>query len=143
MDELVKRLRAQADAERYFVGESMLYDVAADAIEELTRENKELLFRETQLEAMNDALIGETGAADALMVASKPRWIPVSEWLPEKAGHYIVFVELKCDGQKISAWTQVTWFCGEFILECPEDEESFVATVTHWMPLPEPPKEET
>ena len=35
-DDLVKRLRAQADAERYFVGEDMLYDKAADAIEELT-----------------------------------------------------------------------------------------------------------
>lgn len=33
---LVKRLRAQADAERYFVGEDMLYDKAADAIEELS-----------------------------------------------------------------------------------------------------------
>lgn len=35
-DDLVKRLRAQADAERYFVGEDMLYDKAADAIEELS-----------------------------------------------------------------------------------------------------------
>ena len=74
----------------------------------------------------------------------RPRWIPVSERLPEKAGHYIVFVELKRNGQKLSAWTQVTWFFfGDFILECAEDEKSFVAAVTHWMPLPEPPKEET
>lgn len=81
--------------------------------------------------------IADLPAADV-----RPRWIPVAERLPGKAGHYIVFVELKCNGQKISAWTQVTWFFEEFILECPEDEKCFVATVTHWMPLPEPPEEE-
>lgn len=39
-EELVKRLRAQADAERYYVGEDMLYDKAADAIEELLKAAK-------------------------------------------------------------------------------------------------------
>lgn len=56
-----------------------MMDDAADAIEELTRENKEISFRAAQLEAMNDALIGETGAADALMVVSQPRWMPLPE----------------------------------------------------------------
>ena len=36
-DELIKRLRMQADAERFFSGEPMLYDQAADAIEELLK----------------------------------------------------------------------------------------------------------
>ena len=85
-------------------------------------------------------LINHVPAADA--IEKMPRWIPVTERLPEKAGHYIVFVELKRNGQKISAWTQVTWFFGDFLLECPEDEERFVAAVTHWMPLPKPPKED-
>lgn len=92
MEELVKRLRAAAimsDALSVFLPHSegsavaKLYNEAADAIEELSRENKEIMFRANQLEAMNDALIGETGATDALMVASKPRWIPVTERLPE------------------------------------------------------------
>lgn len=38
-EELVKRLRTQADAERYFSGEMMLCDEAADAIEELQADN--------------------------------------------------------------------------------------------------------
>ena len=44
-EELVKRLRQQADAEKFFSGEPMLYDQAADAIEELSdyvRQIKEL-----------------------------------------------------------------------------------------------------
>lgn len=36
-DELIKRLRAQAEAERFYVGEEMLYSQAANAIEELSK----------------------------------------------------------------------------------------------------------
>lgn len=63
-EDLVKQLR-QLAAEQFFDFERRPYLAAANAIEKLTRENKELLFRAAQLEAMNDALIGETGAADA------------------------------------------------------------------------------
>lgn len=116
-DELVKRLKYKAGWD-----ESGDLEQAADAIEALSK---------LALDEHNRAAV----------TAWEHRWIPVSERLPGKTGHYIVFVELKCDGQRISAWTQVTWFFGEFILECPEDEKCFVATVTHWMPLPQPPKE--
>jgi hypothetical protein len=34
-EELIKRLRMQAEADKFFSGEPMLYNVAADAIEEL------------------------------------------------------------------------------------------------------------
>lgn len=37
-DELVKRLRAQAEAEKFFEGEEMLYSQAADVIEELQQQ---------------------------------------------------------------------------------------------------------
>lgn len=93
-DELVKRLR---EHNGWALNETL--DEAADAIEELTRENKELSFRSAQLEAMNDALIGETGAADALMVVSQPRWIPVSERLPES-------------GERVLACCRVKWLGG-------------------------------
>lgn len=122
-DELVKRLR---EHNGWALNETL--DEAADAIEELSKRMGES--------------IPKSDAEIIIEELSKPRWIPVSERLPEKAGHYIVFVELKRNGQKISAWTQVTWFFGDFLLECPEDEERFVAAVTHWQPLPEPPKEE-
>ena len=35
-EELIKRLRLQADVEKFYSGEPMLYDQAADAIEELS-----------------------------------------------------------------------------------------------------------
>ena len=38
--ELIKRLRTQAEAERFFTGEGMIYDEAADAIEELLKAAK-------------------------------------------------------------------------------------------------------
>ena len=55
------------------------------------------------------------GYADAT-----PKWIPVSERLQEKTGEHI----LVCysDG----------WICDQYT---PVDEG-----VTHWMPIPEPPK---
>lgn len=152
-DDLVKRLRAQADAERYFVGEDMLYDKAADAIEELTRENKELSFRAAQLEAMNDALIGETGAADALMVVSQPRWIPVSERLPDTMKDRSIYSgwsaeiapsdDVLCYLGSEKRQT-VAWFSHTYEEWTTVDENTVYkyGEVTHWMPLPERPKEE-
>lgn len=64
------------------------------------------------------------------------RWVPVSERLPEKDGKYLVVVA----GDKIEEPYVLTWyfFDGHF--------EAFVyfptRYITHWMPLPEPPKEE-
>ena len=115
-DELVKRLRAQADAERYFVGEDMLYDKAADVIEELS----------TQFDNMNEENIALYGAL--------PKWIPVTEELPESDTNVLVK-----SGSFVSVWSlregDVYW----------EDEYSYfhdMCEVTHWMPIPEPPKEE-
>lgn len=64
------------------------------------------------------------------------QWIPVTERLPEKEGSYLVcsktgkvytshyYTEKKCSGGYIRkpAWSH--------------------PNITHWMPLPEPPKEE-
>lgn len=97
--ELVKRLREQMECDKklYPQGapfETLLLDLAADAIEEL----------------------------------SKPRWIPVTERLPEK--HERVLVHSKRVKMKT-----------DFI----NNDGKWYTTplVTHWMPLPEPPKEET
>lgn len=88
----------------------------------------------------------------------QPRWISVEERLPEKDGDYFCycpvlniggkdipryevygftlhaeeFYDLKMTGHKGVAWY---WYDGEY---------GYCATkaVTHWMPLPEPPKEE-
>lgn len=81
------------------------------------------------------------------LTENEPRWIPVTERLPEKNGNYIVTA---CDegcsyGEGIWYSTVVvvaeyyngawTWYEGsaEYDLE---------GIVTHWMPLPEAPKED-
>ena len=82
-------------------------------------------------------------AADAIEELSKPSWIPVTERLPEKTNHYLVHVKCGCDGKFASAWEQVAWFCEKFYWEHLHGDDVFEETITHWMPLPEPPKEET
>ena len=67
---------------------------------------------------------------------SKPRWIPVTERLPEW-GHYFVFV--KAGEYDNISWTQVAYFDGKKFHGV---DATATAVVTHWMPLPEPPKEE-
>jgi hypothetical protein len=62
------------------------------------------------------------------------KWIPVSERLPERNTEVLV-----CDTREdyVSIWGYIgdeLWF-GEEITWATED-------ITHWMPLPEPPKEE-
>ena len=85
---------------------------------------------------------GWTLGYDAGREENKPRWIPVTERLPEKTNHYLVHVKCGCDGELVSAWEQVAWFCEKFYWEHLHSDEVFEETVTHWMPLPEPPKEE-
>lgn len=60
-EELVKRLRAQAEVERFFTGEEMLYLQAADAIEELSKRIDravELYNRGVERSTMYEALAG-------------------------------------------------------------------------------------
>lgn len=70
------------------------------------------------------------------------KWIPVSERLPDKDGEYLVrlnnksIINLKYERKfgSFGYWLSI-------ILD--EDAEWFTHYgVTHWMPLPEPPKEE-
>lgn len=61
------------------------------------------------------------------------RWISCSERLPEY-GEYVLFIRKNCEvyvgyyDEKNTWNTDYQWFIGE--------------DVTHWMPLPEPPKED-
>lgn len=122
MDELVKRLRAQAVyLPEKFSKNAELLDVlmkAADAIEDLI----------TALTASNEVI-----------VKNKPRWISVEERLPEVDQPVMICAFGKSVGEgvyrghdgfhhvwKMYASSGTYW-----------DDE-----VTHYMPLPEPPKEE-
>jgi hypothetical protein len=63
--------------------------------------------------------------------AAAPQWISVNDRLPECGDNYII---LKDDG--VSPYTfAIAWF--DRTWDFPNSSE-----ITHWMPLPEPPKEE-
>ena len=123
-DDLVKRLRSEAVyLPEKFSKNAELLDVlmkAAEAIEELSRD----------LGNMNEANIALYGAL--------PKWIPVTEALPEYGEKCLVLFKLishndfhistsYCYVQKEGFWS-----------DCGRDYKA-----THWMPLPEPPKEES
>ena len=122
MDELVKRLWECASGECFncsqytkttnaSVCSKELMKQAADAIEELQGRAK-------VLEKVADK-----------WCEAVPKWIPVTERLPEEDGCYLVAV--KNDHQR--RYSKTAWF----------SHGSWFARqdVTHWMPLPEPPKE--
>lgn len=123
MDELIKRLRNR----RICIQQSGSLDdfpllvEAADAIEELKK------LHETQKK--NLSVI-----TDAYMKS----WIPVTERLPEKNGPYLCCWKVSADEKKhiarIMVWRADTGWMNVW-------DEPMNNYVTHWMPLPEPPKE--
>lgn len=66
---------------------------------------------------------GWNDAVDAM-----PRWIPVEGRLPAKSKTVLVVADGMVD---IACFSENGW--GLYTLEC--------CTITHWMPLPEPPEE--
>lgn len=84
-------------------------------------------------------------AADAIAELSKPRWIPVTEGLPKTRASILgkksskVIVAFRFDDGTQGTDTAHT-LNGEWVFE---DHITVVErTITHWQPLPEPPKEE-
>ena len=72
-------------------------------------------------------------------------WISVKDRLPAQQGKYLVNVIQYCCGK-----FDITWFDGK-VWTAPDGEEytdnfsnndNRIGKVTHWMPLPEPPKED-
>lgn len=114
-EELVKRLRWAASYDERIV----IQDAkdAADAIEEL----------QAQLMYSNDA---------AKAIAEKvPRWIPVTERLPEEYEYVLCRTDYGMEvGYHRDEWGQDEWTTGKL--------GSGTIDVTHWMPLPEPQESE-
>ena len=72
-------------------------------------------------------------AVAALREQGERRWIPVTERLPDDAETVLTYkngiIEVQVYKKMRNGWINGNWFWS-------------MATVTHWMPLPEPPKEE-
>ena len=76
------------------------------------------------------------GKKDALKeqeeCAKNAHWISVKEWLPETHGCFLTFGPQR-------KWETLYYNDEEDVWE---DDADWDIEVTHWMPLPEPPKEE-
>lgn len=110
-DELVKRLRETSCG-----AEDTLWWQAADAIEELQAE-----------------INGWVDQERAFLLKSVPKWIPVSERLPDYPGRFMCYYEIDDCGE--------VGHCIDWGSYNPDDGW-YVSGVTHWQSLPEPPKEE-
>lgn len=90
---------------------------------------------------------GDDSLCDRFMceVKALPRWIPVSNRLPDKTSQYLVQVYVNRFGEGMHSETDVMFYntvngyfsplCGGCI------KSAIYGEVTHWMPLPPPPQE--
>lgn len=163
-EELIKALRA---GYCYYT----LLEEAADAIEErdkyvLSLQREMMAETESHIEAMGrlnkqidylqeqvaywQAKLVESMCGESLLESEKPHWIPVSEEkppLPEDEDICFADVIAAIRGRKESAQVK---YCRAYRYrdgkrECIERfiDDWEVVDVTHWMPMPPPPKEET
>lgn len=65
------------------------------------------------------------------------KWIPVSESLPEWLGYYLCTVIKPVRGGGYIRSMELVYY--DVSIKCWECEDMII---THWMPLPEPPKED-
>ena len=119
-DELVKELRGFA----LWKYDGEVFARAADAIEELQGELWKAISDNTDLLVM------------------LPRWISVKERLPESGQECLCYYVG-------GVYKQLSWLSLDTFYECdslsgfyPRLKDAIYGEVTHWMPLPEPPKEE-
>lgn len=137
-DDLVNRLRNKAGGLEYdgWVDTAAILEEAADAIEELSRAKEELAKEVAYWQAqLTKSMCGET-----LAELEKPRWVSVTEEPPLKVGDdgyngYLVYANgyYEVADYTTDKFDNVPYF---------HVNGEYEPTVTHYMPLPEPPKEE-
>lgn len=85
-------------------------------------------------------------AAHKFLAAIKPadvrpvEWTPVTERLPEE--HVFVLIRQDDDRMMVAERVDGDWWYRYFAYDVDRWDENEQGTITHWMPLPEPPKEE-
>ena len=77
-------------------------------------------------------------AADAIEELRKPKWIPVEERLPDAGKRVLCYCRANIY-EVMKMRTDGAWVHNDQVY----DSTYMGGFVKHWMPLPEPPKEET
>lgn len=169
-DDLVTRLREEAECPDNYPEDSNLMREAADAIEILQTLSDE----QSRIIAEMGAKYQEAAAAIEELsavckkqeielveltgeVASKPRWIPVTERLPKDKERVLIFYWLstkpKTPWYKVATFSKKLSDVDEYDLYG-KDHPGFYGSdseygyyehtdVEYWMPLPEPPEKES
>lgn len=130
-EELVKRLRDAAHwADKGLVVDPSVHYEAANAIDELNC-NYQLALGTMKKEYKR--------AEEEKK--QKSRWIPVTKMLPENIDDEVL-VCTEDYGKSCLGFVTVAIYDGSGWLECWK-RKTYLTAVTHWMPLPKPPKENT
>lgn len=160
-EELVKRLR---ECRNMAVLSSFWWDITTEAAEAIEDLQEKLLMAEVDLNDMAEAIEYWQGQV--------PKWIPVTERLPEHGVHVLAACHVKwrggggryyvCDAFHTEHFTDTCSYNDDIDMEYNEEEDEYYMPegwweviknwddyscvaigdfVTHWMPLPEPPKE--
>ena len=83
-------------------------------------------------------------SAAVSIIRDLPQWIPVTARLPDDDRCVLIVASGKpCENVTLENAQEIAFFCadeGVWFIEAWPDWQT--ATVTHWMPLPEPPKED-
>jgi hypothetical protein len=90
---------------------------------------------------MKDLLItiyggGEEAVAAAQKLSTAGQWISVTERLPVVDGAYIVSTPVRNWFEGPKSFADVAYY-GEGVFR--DEDDWHILSVTHWMPLPEPP----
>lgn len=138
-DDLVEALRRMANT---WLAEE--YKVCAEAVRFLMREAADAIGElSMKLHGDEAAIAGMKREIERMVVSvNKPRWISVTERLPEKMQY--VLVRYQNNDMAVASW-----FGGDEHIRFwrAMTDEGWCADCdtepTHWMPLPQPPKEES
>jgi hypothetical protein len=131
-DDCIKR----SDALKAILGVSIY-----DTIEEL--EGARTIPENTWADGLWDAYKIIEEEVDAADVEPRQRWIPVTERLPEEGNIVMAYQPIPSWMKSGNGWIRIAVYTGKG--EWREEAEyhnRMTLPVTHWMPLPEPPKEE-
>ena len=104
-------------------------EIAANAIEELQKD----LGRSKEYEAFWEKEANEALKKFQVAVASKPRWIPVTERLPEDRHDVLVYAGV------LFPYITVGYYDG--LWKFSFNDEEIAGSADYWMPLPPKPKE--
>ena len=130
-EELIKNLRNCSEVNSLSRYKRDLMKQAADAIEKLQRSKCPHYIRNVH-DRGDDSLCRKWKCE----VKSLPKWIPVTERLPEESGSYLIYVV----GGEFKQWSMVTMAYYHKIFYYDDREDNF-DQITYWMPLPQPPED--